>query len=275
MNSCFRQYFIKNGMVISQSIFKLPINFDSCIYEVIRIINGVPLFLEDHINRFEASIKLKNIPYSFETIKSDIKLLLANNLYVDGNIKIELYVNKNELNLFSYYIEHHYPSDFEYKNGVQLKSIIAERSIPNVKIVHNSIKLRVDKILEDKSLYEVLLVNNQDLITEGSRSNIYFLKLNKIYTAPGNLVLMGITRKYVLKVIQSLNLEIVEEPVLFNDIGSFDGAFLSGTSPKILPINKIDEYRFNTKLNIYSLIYDRYAQIIKEYIEQHKLNSNL
>ena len=40
--------------------------------------------------------------------------------------------------------------------------------------------------------------NNE--ITEGSRSNIFFLKDETLVTAPDNAVLNGITRKHILEI---------------------------------------------------------------------------
>ena len=39
----------------------------------------------------------------------------------------------------------------------------------------------MEKAIEDNGVYEVLLVNKDGLITEGSRSNIYFIKYDSFY----------------------------------------------------------------------------------------------
>ncbi len=269
MNTCFRPLFVKNAEVFERKYFKLPCDFDRCIYEVIRVMQGMPLFLDDHLNRFYNSLILKNVDFSINKIKSDIDLLLKENRFVDGNIKIELFAKKNQFDLFSYYVEHHYPSDVEYNKGVALKTLFAERNDPNAKVVHDNIKVDASKILKDRNIYEVLFVNKDGTVTEGSRSNIFFIKNTEIYTAPGNLVLLGITRKYVIQAIQRISIKINEKSFSLKDIATFDAAFLTGTSPMVLSVNKIDDFLFETHKLTYS-IFDSYTNIIKEYIKENK-----
>ena len=57
------------------------------------------------------------------------------------------------------------------------------------------IRERPVRLISDNKLYEVLLVDRNGRITEGSRSNVFFVKGNKFYTGPSAMVLVGITRK--------------------------------------------------------------------------------
>ena len=49
---------VKNGQVIDESLFQIESNKgDDYIYDVIRVIDGNPLFAEDHYNRLVRSLQ--------------------------------------------------------------------------------------------------------------------------------------------------------------------------------------------------------------------------
>ena len=54
----------------------------------------------------------------------------------------------------------------------------------------------------DKMLYEVLLVNRDGVITEGSRSNVFFIKSGEVYTPPTDAVLPGVTRTMIIRILE-------------------------------------------------------------------------
>lgn len=49
---------VKNGQVIDESLFQIESNKgDDYVYDVIRVIDGKPLFAEDHYNRLVRSLQ--------------------------------------------------------------------------------------------------------------------------------------------------------------------------------------------------------------------------
>ena len=79
-------------------------------------------------------------------------------------------------NFLVYYIEPIYPTAEQYRNGVKGILFHAERKNPESKVINH--KLRSCNLSQayPGRCYEALLVNEKNLITEGSRSNIFFLK---------------------------------------------------------------------------------------------------
>jgi hypothetical protein len=86
-----KDYFLYNGDIFPSKEFDIEktIVYPS-VYEVIRVIDGVPLFFEEHINRLGSSIELlgHKQPYDNETIKQHILKLLEINKCYNYNIKI-------------------------------------------------------------------------------------------------------------------------------------------------------------------------------------------
>ena len=97
-----------------------------------------------------------------------------------------------------------------------------------------------------KKAFEALLVDSNGYIPEGSRSNIFFIKGDTVYTAPKGDVLLGITREYILKTCKELNIRVIEENIHICDLAKLDGAFMSGTSVNVLPIASIDDIKLNS-----------------------------
>jgi branched-chain amino acid aminotransferase len=264
---CVNNYYILNGQIEPAVNFESSMSYQKLVYEVIRVINAVPLFLNDHLSRlFESfqSLQLKNT-FTIEQIEYELSLLIKQNKANEGNIKLSFYVNQNEIKYRYFFIPHSYPTKQLYESGIKVSSFKIERPNPSIKELHKNIKSEIDKILIDKSIYEVILLNNENKITEGSRSNVFFIKGNKIYTAPDSSVLTGITRKYILKCCLNLGFEIIYTCVSYNAINQFEGAFITGTSPKVLAITKFDSVNY-TIPNIINFILNEYDNIIKQYI---------
>ena len=246
-------------------------NFDDgdIVYEIIRLVNGIPLFLEDHLMRlyYSANIVGITIGITNSEIKNSIKQLSLENQSFNGNVKILFHCKKNgKVSFLCYFTKHNYPSVLQYKNGVEVLLYSAERNNPNAKIAKDVFRKTIDEILIKDKIYEVLLVNKNGLITEGSKSNVFFIKDNVLTTAPIRMVLPGITRKFVLKIAQLSNINVIEECVHKNDIDKYDAAFISGTSPKILAISSINDIQYNANNPLIQKLMKGYNEEIENYI---------
>ena len=267
-------YFISNGREYAiNEIDQISITEPS-IYEVIRIISGVPLFLEDHMDRlqFSAASLESNVQRIIPKIIADFEKLIKMNRYPEKNIKLLVFNLKKEIpDYMMCFIKSTYPSPEQYLHGVHSILVHAERSNPNAKVIDNQLKDKISLELRENDAYEALLVNSKGEITEGSRSNLFFIIQEKIYTAPTHDVLIGITRKYIIDACRSLNLEIVEQPIPCSILDNAQGAFITGTSPKLLPIASIEERVLDSANNhIVKNILVAYNRILEKYILEHK-----
>ena len=141
---------------------------------------------------------------------------------------------------------------------------------PNAKIADDRYKLAVNnKIAQDK-VFEVLLVDRNGFITEGSRSNVFFVKGNSVFTAPGQYVLMGITRQYVIHACREAGFNVIEALTGRNLLYSMEALFISGTSIKVLPVARVEGYVFGSSFHPGIIaIRDRYDMIMAEYINKY------
>jgi len=84
-------------------------------------------------------------------------------------------------------------------------------------------------------------------------------------------ILPGITYKHVFLICNRLGISIIEERVFVSSLPEFDGVFTTGTSRKVLPVNKIGEFRYNPDLPIIRKIQAEFNDKVAEYIAGVKL----
>ncbi|WP_252214131.1 aminotransferase class IV [Clostridium sp. VAP41] len=248
------KFFIENSNIkeINQlENIKVP---GKVIYEVLRIIHGKPLFLENHLLRMENSFKLINIDQCLDNfkIRNDIENLVRENEKLEGNIKLTYNVNEKVMRIF--FINHSYPNEEMYKNGVKTILYFGERENPNAKIVNLNFREKVNIKIKENNAYEAILVDRNGYITEGSKSNIFMVKENVLLTSPIKTVLPGVTRGEIIDIAIENGIKVEEVSYKYSDIEKLDGMFISGTSPKILPINQVDSIKMNSNEIINKLI---------------------
>ena len=114
------------------------------------------------------------------------------------------------------------------------------------------------------------MVDSNGNITEGSLSNIFFIKGSTVYTAPIESVLPGITRKYVVHSCENLNINVVEQYIHFTKLKEFDSAFITSTSSNVLPVSDIENTTFNSNHPILRKIMVEFDKVISTYLKNFK-----
>lgn len=261
---------VKN--VKEENIFSKIIK--SPIYEIIRVVDGVPTFLEDHLNRMFRSASLVNHKMSLDEkeIRKAMKDTILKNKVKNSNIKLLSGLADGVGDVFlTYFVETSYPPKEYYENGIKTILYEYERDNPNAKVFVTSFKEDVAQKMKERDVFEALLINRDGYIPEGSRSNAYFVKQDKIYTGPPEEVLLGITRKHVFKIAENLNIPIVQETINKDYLEGLEGAFISGTGMNILPISQIEDIKLPSKDNkIIADLNKGFDQMVKQYVEEHK-----
>jgi branched-chain amino acid aminotransferase len=137
--------------------------------------------------------------------------------------------------------------------------------------VNSSYKERVAAALANANAYEALLVNNENKITEGSRSNVFFVRNGTVITAPKGNVLIGITRVSVFELCIKLGIEIIEKPIAVSELKEMESVFMTGTSPKLLPLSTIDDMSFSSADNpTIRALMKGYNNMLAEYVKNNK-----
>jgi branched-chain amino acid aminotransferase len=259
-------YFSENNQFKEVSLFTPDILKEGyALYEVIRIFQGFPLFLDDHVKRLQESVRLSGHQYtlSFPVIRFLLKNLIKNNGFQEGNVKIVLHFSEHQQPvLYTYFIPHFYPTPGMYQDGVETDLFMAVRNNPNIKLMVPDMRQRISEFIRAENLYDALLVDEDETITEGSKTNVFFVKKGTLYTAPGDMVLKGITRQKVIDLCNQLNYNIIEKSISIITLQKYEAAFFTGTSPKILPISRIANIQYDFTHPVVKTLMSSYDNLI-------------
>src|SRR5512145_1873043 len=112
MSECLgRFYLINNKLEPTVSFSDEFLSRAEYLYEVFRVIDGIALFINDHLNRFSQTLRLtgNQLPSHFEQMEQDIKKLIQSNHFTTGNIKI-VFLPEDNGSLMAYITHHQYPT---------------------------------------------------------------------------------------------------------------------------------------------------------------------
>jgi len=93
MNECYGRHYILNGELRSAGLFDISFVYEGeSIYEVLRMVDGNPLFFPDHVERLASSVKYQNKELLADStaLKKDILKLTKSDRIKESNLKIVL-----------------------------------------------------------------------------------------------------------------------------------------------------------------------------------------
>lgn len=251
-------------------------------YEVIRVTSGVPLFWEDHLARLRASVAGEfALP---RTLREESLQLIAAGGLTETNLRLVLTAKQRVLHLSPSY----YPDDAMRRLGVPAGILKWERENPNTKVVLADYKAAVAARFAAPGplgrYFELLLEDSNGYLTEGSRSNLFFLMRTAddsetvVLSAPESRILKGITRKYVLQAISSAGARLQEGLLKFSDLqeGRAEAAFITGSPIDVLAVSAVESVKLGSADHLLlGKIDAAYRKIVADYIAKAKQNGTI
>jgi D-alanine transaminase len=226
--------------------------FGDGIYEVIRVYDGRFFGMEEHLTRLERSAKeiLMKLPYPKDLLKKRLEELVKANNIKDGQVYLQITRGVAERT-------HHFPDD---PNGV-LVAYTKEAQRPlnkmqagiNVLTMEDIRWLRCDikslnllgnvlskQKAKEAGCEEAILVRD-DIVTEGSSSNVLIVKDGELWTHPANnLILNGITRNMVIELAEQSGMRVHEKTFTQENLMNADEVMITSTTMEISPVVTID-----------------------------------
>ena len=247
------EFFSRNGTLVPISEALVPLSnieyqYGFGVYESIRVAGSITYFLDDHIERLMQSAGAIGLSHTFSKpfVAESIAKLIAKNAADACNIKILLIGGKNAegamLNIFC--LNPLFPDKKFYRDGIAAVTYEYERAFPHAKTLNMLESYLAYRKAREAGAYDALLLDREGNITEGTRTNFFCIKGKVLFTPDEEDILLGVTRKAVLKVATENGFEVVQKNIRPTNLSEYDGAFITSTSSKVLPIRKIEDYEF-------------------------------
>lgn len=242
---------IFNGSLIDEKDAQLPVSdkavwFDFGIYESIKVIQGKAFYPDKHVKRFFHSAALINLQMGFieQQVLQWIDMLIKNENLDNALLRLFAYgdTEKNEqarIYMFSLGLTF-YPNLF-YSQGAEAITYTGERFLPESKSFNMLVNFLAFKKARDGNAIEALLVNKNGFVGEGTRSNLFIVEKNQIFTPPVKDVLNGVTRELLIEWTAENNIIINEQKISKEQLYSATEVFITSTSMNIMPIVMIDQ----------------------------------
>ncbi len=247
-------YFSKNGAIlpVEQAVVSLgsvEYSYGFGVYETIRVVKNKALFIVDHLQRLNTSAKIIDLQHQFtsQNISKWVYELIDKNEAQACNIKILLIGAEKQENaqLYIFCSQPLFTDRKLYRDGAHLVTYKYEREFPHAKTLNMLQSYLAYRDAKRNNAYDALLINRQGYITEGTRTNIFYLLGKTIVTPPESDILLGVTRMHVLEVARTNGFKVEHSNVSLQDLYSADGVFITSTSTKILPIRSINDTQLN------------------------------
>jgi branched-chain amino acid aminotransferase len=97
---------------------------------------------------------------------------------------------------------------------------------------------------ERKGYADALMLDWRGRVAEATGANIFFVKDGVIHTPTPDCFLDGITRRSVIALAKARGYEVVERPIMPEEMAGFEQCFLTGTAAEVTPVSEIGPYKF-------------------------------
>lgn len=160
--------------------------------------------------------------------------------------------------------------------GISSWRRLAPNTMPNMaKAGSNYMNSQLAKMEAMENGYdEAIMLDFQGTVSEGSGENVFLVYDGVLYTPPiSSSILPGITRDSIMKLAQSMDIEVKQENIPREMLYIADEVFLTGTAAEVTPIRSIDQIKIGNggKGEITSKLQEKFFSIISGY-EEDKYN---
>jgi branched-chain amino acid aminotransferase len=223
------------------------------IFDFFKTINGKPIFLEDHLQRFYHSIAKMHlqIKQSPDELKAILRNLQSKNNLPDSGIKMTVtggyspdgYTLPGTQNLVITQTPFVAPLELNDK-GITLVTYDYQRQLSAMKTLDYSMAIWLQPFIKQQQADDVLYHHNR-LVKECPRANFFMVTQDKEVITAKNDILKGVIRKNILNLKDS-GFTIVERDFTTEELQNAAEVFITSTTKHILPVHQIDEITYKT-----------------------------
>lgn len=231
------------------------------VFETFRWKGSPPVYLEKHLNRMKRGAELLSIPLPTQkSIENSVQKTVQKSNITDAYVKICLlssgsmtFYDKAEKGHLLTIIKN-YEAQKEHMHA-HIASFRRNSSSPLLCIKSMNYLENVLARREAKSMGydESIFLNQRDEITEGSATNLFWVKKGVLYTPSVDCGLLpGIIREALISIAPDLDFEVKEGKFNLDDVLFSDGAFLTNSLIGVAALTEIDNHKitFDEKIHV-------------------------
>lgn len=235
------------------------------IFDFIRVAQGIPLFLQQHIDRFFQSARdmRLTVPVSREELTRLVHEIIHKNQLGNSGIRIALTggispdgIRLGTPELFIVNEKMQTPPDAMRTDGYQLISYPYRRHFPQVKTTDYTMEIWLRPMVEDHLANDVLY-HHHGIISECPRCNFFVVTASGNLVTPDTNVLKGVTRNIIIDIAKEIGILVEVRDLHLHEIPSVREAFVSSTTKRIIPVSRMDDVFLPVNGPVTSLLYNR------------------
>jgi branched-chain amino acid aminotransferase len=205
------------------------------VFEVIRIYDGVPFALEQHLDRLERSARNLRLPLDVEAVRTDVHKLLARAIAdpEQDHEELRIMLTRGGRRIVMTEPMHVVPDQIKLMTVSYQPTLILD-GVKSLSYAANRLAFR---LAQEQGYDEALLVTPEGIVLEAPTSSIFWVKDGQLRTPPlSDHILASITRAVVMEVTDAVEHETTLDALL-----EADEAFLASTIREVQPVSRINE----------------------------------
>jgi 4-amino-4-deoxychorismate lyase len=243
---------MKNKVSFNSELSKFGIG----LFETIKIKEGVPIYLDAHLERIYKSIKDLNLNIREEkvNIKKIILTYIKDKHIVNKALRLTLFDEGYNISTRDIIYD-----EKMYKRGFKL-SISPIKRGTSILYKHKTTNyfenIYTKQFALKNEFDDAIFLDSKDTILECSMSNIFFIKDRQIYTPNKELpILNGIMKRRIKEFCEELKINIIETDINITEISKFDFCFLSNSLMGVMKVKNIDNVEFDEYNDIFNSLW--------------------
>ncbi|MGC4378626.1 aminodeoxychorismate lyase [Fictibacillus sp. Mic-4] len=228
------------------------------VFETFRVYDGHPFLLANHVERLQSALNELNIDYSLsrEQVWEEVQSFLEKNEWSNAYIRYNVSAGAGELGLQT--APYFAPTIIIYGKPLPQDGPYVEKELVILKTRRNTpegfSRLKshhyLNNIIGKRELknpleQEGLFLTKDGFISEGTVSNIFWIKEGTLYTPSLHTgILNGITRQFVMVLAERLGMVVCEGMYISEELLEAEEIFLTNSIQEIIPVSLLNGRTF-------------------------------
>jgi branched-chain amino acid aminotransferase len=214
------------------------------VFEVIRVYDGQPFKLEEHLDRLERSGQNLRLEVDREAVSTDLWHLLAEVGIGPNHEAVRIMLTRGGRRIVMTEPLHHQPPVSRLTTITYSPTIVLD----GIKSLSYAANMLMGRLARERGYDEALLVTPGGTVLEAPTSSIFWIRDGAVHTPPlEDHILASITRALVIDTVRASGIaggEVTERSIDLEDLLAADEVFLASTMREVQPVSAIDETRF-------------------------------